>query len=218
MVPGSTLFVAVCTQRDFWPGGAATLVGDETAANVATLVALAMRLGIREGGICCEHDSPRLLSPPDPTPPPSTAPARLAPHCLAGTPGAAVTPSCTPALPLAIVAAGSVTPRLDRAHAYYVASGCGNAVDTDPVHRRVFDHLTAGVRDAVVFGAGVEYGLAHAVDALLCRRVRTHVALDAASAADDAEAQAVIGRWKQRGVDGATTATLARLLERGAAP
>jgi len=156
--------------------------------------------------------------------PPAAHPsaAGLATHCLVASPGADVAAGCTPALPLATISAAvapsTVAPVLDRGHAYYVGSGCGAAVDADPVHARVFDHLTAGVGDAVVFGAGVEYGVACAVDALLRRRVRTHVALDAAAAVDDADAQAVIADWKRRGVDGATVATLARLLARGSQP
>src|SRR6185369_15393023 len=93
-------------------------------------------------------------------------------------------------------------------------SGCTSAIDDDGAWRAAFDHLTAGIRDAVVFGAGIEYALAHTVDALLRRRIRTHVALDAAAAADDAEAQRVVATWKRRGVDGATVATIARLLTR----
>src|SRR5205085_9335949 len=93
-------------------------------------------------------------APEIPTSQATTAAALRVAHCLAGTPGAAIVAGCTPALPLVIVEAGIVAPLLDRAHAYYVASGCGGAIDADPAQRRVFDHLTAGVRDAVVFGAG----------------------------------------------------------------
>ena len=216
MLPGATLFVAVCTQRDFWPGGAAALVDDATAVNVATLVGVAGRLRIRTGGICCVHDSWPRGSAPDRTSVSSVTAPALAAHCLAGTAGADIAPGCAPAPPVIVVAAGSVAPALDRAHAYYVASGCGAGVDAGALHTRVFDHLAAGVGDAVVFGAGVEYGLAHAVDALLRRRVRTHVPLDAAAAVDDAAAQLVMADWKRRGVDVATTATLIRLLERTA--
>ncbi|TMA78457.1 MAG: hypothetical protein E6J72_13990 [Deltaproteobacteria bacterium] len=216
MLPGATLFVAVCTQRDFWPGGAAALVDGATAANVATLVGVGARLRIRTGGICCLHDSWPRGSAPDRTSVASTTAPALATHCLVGTAGADFAPGGAPALPVIVVAAGSVAPALDRVHAYYVASGCDAGVDAGTLHARVFDHLAAGVRDAVVFGAGVEYGLAHAVDALLHRRVRTHVSLDAAAAVDDAAAQLVIADWKRRGVDVATTATLIRLLERTA--
>jgi len=90
------------------------------------------------------------------------------------------------------------------------ASGCNAAPDAP-----AFERLAAGIRDAVVFGAGVEYGLARAVDALLRRRIRVHVALDAAAAADADAAQRVVAIWKRRGVDGATVATIRRLLVAG---
>lgn len=199
MLPGSTLFVGVCTQRDYWAGGTWPLVDDGEAREVAALFALATRLGIRQGGVECWHAA--------------DIPPALPDHCLAATAGAAAAPGCVPGQPVVAVT-GSVYAPLDRAHVYHVRTGCAVAVDGDPTARAVFDHLTAGVRDAVVFGAGVEYGLVHVVDALLRRRVRTHVALDAAAAADDDEAQQVIARWKRRGVDGATTATITRLLTR----
>jgi len=40
--------------------------------------------------------------------------------------------------------------------------------------------------------------------------------LDGVGAVDAARAQQVIGEWKRRGVDGLTTATVARLLRRAA--
>ena len=70
------------------------------------------------------------------------------------------------------------------------------------------------MRDAVVFGAGIEGGLDQAIRALLRRRIRTHVALDAAGAADDTAAQLVVAEWKRRGVDGTTVAMIARMLQR----
>jgi nicotinamidase-related amidase len=228
MVPGATLFVAVCTQRDFWPGGAWPIVDDATAAHVAALVALATRFGVREGGVICRHPptAPRpagraaTVHTGGPGLPGDAADATggaLPAHCIAGSVGAEVAPGCAPSRPLVVAAAGPA-PALDRSHAYWVANGCARSVDDDPAQRRVFDHLTAGVRDAVVFGAGVEYAMAYAVDALLARRVRTHVVLDAAAAVDGAAAQTVVAGWKRRGVDGATAATVARLLERPAAP
>ncbi len=72
--------------------------------------------------------------------------------------------------------------------------------------------MIAGVRDAVVFGAGVEYGLDLAIAALLRRRVRTHVVLDAVGAADESAAQLVVARWKRAGADGLTVAVVERLL------
>jgi nicotinamidase-related amidase len=201
MFPGSTLFLDACAQRDFWPGGAWPLVDQDTARNVAMLFALAASLGIRQGGVCCAH-------PPD-HPAPSEGPR----HCVAGAAGTARVPDCMPAQPIAIFAPEGGTPALDRARAYYVTSGCARPVDAEP-HHAVIDHLTAGVRDTVVFGAGVETALHYVVDALLRRRIRTHVVLDAAAAVDPARAQEVIEGWKRRGVDGLTTATVARLLGR----
>ena len=93
------------------------------------------------------------------------------------------------------------------------ASGCTAAPDDRS--GRAFDRATAGIRDAVVFGAGIEYGIARAVDALLRRRIRTHVALDAAAVADAEVAQQIVATWKRRGVDGATVATIERLLRAG---
>jgi hypothetical protein len=78
--------------------------------------------------------------------------------------------------------------------------------------------MTAGVRDAVVFGAGLELGVARVVEALLARRIRTHLALDASGAVDDAEAQTLLGGWKRRTLDVVTTATVARLLGGAGAP
>ena len=204
MHPASTLFFDVCAQRDFWLGGAWPLVSAEEARNVAHLFALAAALHIRQGGIVCLHASA------------ADAPATVPPHCLAGSPGAARASACVPPLPLAICPAATEDAPLplDRAHAFYVSSGCMAAPDASPQQRRVFDHLTAGVRDGVVFGAGIEYAMDRAIDGLLRRRVRAHVVLDAAGAADPSEAQRVIAAWKRRAVDGATTATVLHLLTR----
>jgi hypothetical protein len=201
MLPGSTLFVDACAQRDFWPGGAWSILSGEEVARVLELFALAARLGVRQGGVRCWHAS---------------APPGIPVHCLAGGDGASPAPGCAPARTPVTLAPKDPVPTLDRAHAYYLRSGCLDPVDAEPTGRAVFDHLTAGVRDAVVFGAGVEYALAHAIDALLHRRIRTHVALDAAAAADSAAAQRLVAAWKRRGVDGATTATIARLLTHAA--
>jgi nicotinamidase-related amidase len=208
MLPGSTLVLAVCTQQDFWPGGAWPLVDADQADAAQELFTLAASLSVRQGGICCRHEPDEAANVARDAPP----------HCVAGTPGVVNVPGCVPALPMIVVAPDTVVPALDRAHAYYVASGCRAPIDTVSSGRVVFDHLTAGIRDAVVFGAGVEHGVARTVDALLRRRVRTHVALDASAAADASEAQHVIAGWKRRGVDGVTVATIARLLRRGAAP
>jgi hypothetical protein len=122
-----------------------------------------------------------------------------------------------PILPLQIWTAGGGndhTLALDRAHAVYVDGGCGQGPDDGPGRTRVFEHLTAGVRDAVVFGAGVEHGLSRAVDALLRRRIRTHVALDAVGTADEVLAQACVAGWKRRAVDGVTVEIVERMLRR----
>lgn len=202
MQPRSTLFVDVCAQRDFWPGGAWPLVSPEEAERIMRLFELAADLGIRQGGVVCRHVAGLPIAAPG-------VPA----HCVLATAAAACRPARAGAPPARVCAPdGKDVPALDRAHAYYVASGCADAPDATPSSRRVFDHLTAGVRDAVVFGAGVEYGIDRAVGALLRRRVRTHVALDAAAAADPEAAQSVVAGWKRRGVDGATAAVLRALL------
>jgi hypothetical protein len=200
MHPGATLFLDVCVQLDFGPGGAWPLLDAEGAANVATLFALAAELGVRQGGVRCAHAA-------GDTPP--GAPV----HAIAGSDGAE--PTHGPIRPAVLVDPGGA-PVLDRVHAYYVVTGCAAPPDGDAASRTVVEHLLAGVRDAVVFGAGVETGLDRAVDACLRRRVRTHVVLDAVGAVDTARAQQVIGEWKRRGVDGLTTATVVRLLRRAA--
>jgi nicotinamidase-related amidase len=212
VVPGSTLFLDVCAQRDFWPGGAWPIVTAAEAEQMAELFRVAAAFGVRQGGVVCLHGAPGSGAGDTigaRNPPAAGAPA----HCAAGSGGADRAPGCAPVHPPEIAPAAA----LDRVHAYYVAAGCGAPIDAEPADLRVIDHLTAGIRDAVVFGAGVEYAMERAVDALLRRRVRTHVALDAAGAADAADAQLVIARWKRRTVDGATAATIARLLARGGA-
>ncbi len=205
MLPGSALFFDVCAQRDFWPGGAWPMMDDGGAQNVAMLFALAAELGIRQGGIRCVH----ALDAPLGTDAPS--------HAVLGTPGADAAPGCMPLRPVALVTPGErLPPAMDRAHSYYVATGCSAPPDRDPQCRAVVDHLTAGVRDAIVFGAALETGLAEAVDACLRRRLRTHVVLDAAAMSDAARAQELVAGWKRRGVDGLTTPTVVRLLRRPA--
>ncbi len=201
MFAGSTLFVDVCVQRDFWPGGSWPLVDAATARHVASLFAVAARLGIRQGGVCCAHG-------------PAETPAGAPRHCIVGSDGAGRAPDCTPCGTV-VVAAPNDDDRaltLDRASVYYLGSGCVLPIDTEPTGRAIVEHLTAGIRDAVVFGVGIETALDHVVDALLRRRLRTHVVLDAAVAADATRAQQVIDGWKRRGVDGLTTATVHRLL------
>jgi nicotinamidase-related amidase len=198
---GSTLFLDVGVQRDLWPGGRWPLLSLEQALNVARLFEVAGRSGARQGGIVCVHE-PDVLGP---TP---TAPR----HCERGTPGEARVAGYEPILPARVWALEATVGTLDRDHAPYIASGCVEPPDRRPALRRVFDHLTAGIRDAVVFGAGVEGGVAHAVDALLARHIRTHLVLDAVGTMDPADGQRIVAAWKRRTVDGLTTAMVARVL------
>jgi nicotinamidase-related amidase len=225
MHAGSTLFFDVAAQRDCWPGGAWPLVGAEEAANVARLFALAARLGIRQGGAVCLHAHPGVGADAPTSAGASGRGEAIAvdatpdapPHCLAGTEGTQRAPACDPSKPLRCWTRGrdpAAAVDLDRAHADYVASGCAATPDAPPLFARVLDHVTAGIRDAVVLGAGIEHGLDRAVDALLRRRIRTHVALDATGSATPEHAQQVIAGWKRRFVDVTTTAMIERLLTR----
>jgi nicotinamidase-related amidase len=189
MHPAATLFVDVCVQRDCWPDGPWPLVSTAEAAAVARLCALAAELGIRRCGIVCLHADGALGGA-----------AEVPVHCMAGAIGSARPPDVSLPAP---------DPATDS------ASGCCASPDDAADTARAFDRATAGIRDAVVFGAGVEYGIARAVDALLRRRIRTHVALDAAGARDADVAQRLVAAWKRRGVDGATVATVRRLLDAG---
>jgi hypothetical protein len=195
--PGSTLFLDVGSQRDLWPGGAWPLIDAEGAAAAETLCTLGRTLGVRQGGVLCRH---------------SGAVGDLPAHCLRDTSGAARVPGSEPGLPVRIIDPDARVEGLDRAQAVYVGSGCGAPVDATSATRAAFDHLTAGVRDAVVFGAGIELGIAHAVEALLQRRIRTHLVLDASGAADPGRAQELMAGWKRRLLDVTTAATIARLL------
>lgn len=185
MHPAATLFLDVCVQRDLWPGGAWPLVSPAEAEQVAQLLVLATELDVRQGAIVCVHGSG---GPP--------ASAGAPPHCTVDLAG------CDPPPGIASL----------RRNAIVFASGCNASPDDAVDTARAFDRLAAGIRDAVVFGAGVEYGMTRVVDALLRRRIRTHVALDAAGAGDAEAAQAIVAGWKRRGVDGATVTTLRRLL------
>jgi hypothetical protein len=207
MHPAATVFVDVGVQRELWPGGAWPLVGEAEAAGIARLFAIARAFAVRQGGIVCRH----AASSPEPA---MNAPT----HCGAPASADERPIDCLPALPVQLwtTAVASDPPlALDRAHAIYVDSGCAQDPDAHPVHARAFAHLTAGVRDAVVCGAGVEYGLDRVVGALLRRRIRTHVALDALGAADEVVAQTVVAGWKRRGVDGTTVEMVHRMLQRG---
>ena len=189
MYPAATVFLDVCVQRDFWPGGAWPLMTDAGVENVARLFALAADFGVRQGGVVCRHGDAEGARPVD----------GLPSHCVS--PAAAVHPvDCQPRL---------------AAPTDYVASGCRVAPDSDGF-RPAFGRIVAGVRDAVVFGAGVEHGVARVVDALLRRRIWTHVVVDAIAAVDETDAQTVTAAWKRRGVDVVTVDVVARSLTLGA--
>lgn len=203
----ATLFLDVCVQADLWPDGVWPLVSGKDARNIARLFAIAGELELRQGGVICRHATL------------DAAPVPEAPmHCRSKRSGWSRPAGCTAILPMQVWTeepedAPEMT--LDRAHAVYVDSGCHHAPDGALRRSRAFGHLTAGIRDAVVFGAGIEHGLDRVVDALLRRRIRTHVALDAAGTADEIRAQAVVACWKRRGVDGVTVAMVHRMLRRG---
>lgn len=184
MFPAATLFLEVCVQRDLWPAGGWPLADVATGRNVARLLAIAASTDVRRGGVLCRHGADGGT----PTPP------GLPIHCT--TPESRLEPAgCVARGPSSI----------------YVGSGCGESPD-DATCGDAFQRLTAGVRDAVVFGAGLEYGVAHAVDALLRRRIRTHLVLDAVAATDEVAAQLVVAGWKRRGVDVVTVDVVERLL------
>src|SRR5881394_546174 len=134
MHPPATLFVDVCVQRDLWPGGAWQLVSPGEAEAVGRLCLLARELHIRRGSIVCFH-GPGLPVVADGVPS----------HCHVGFPG-----SDRPA--------DTALPAPDAA--VDCASGCAASPDEPVAMVRAFDRMTAGIRDAVVFGAGVEYGIA----------------------------------------------------------
>lgn len=198
MEPSATLFLDVCLQRDLGPGGAWPLIGPADASRIPALFAVAAARGIRQGGVVCRHchaGSPPVASAP--------------PHCLEPSAALDRLPGCVPHLPVRVWSPDEVAGR-DRRHAVYVTSGCGQPPDGTG-GEAAFRHLVAGVRDAVIFGAGVEHGIDAAVRALLRRRVRTHVVLDAVGAADPERAQQVVADWKRAGVDGITVGTIERL-------
>jgi hypothetical protein len=200
---GATVFVDVGVQRDFWPDGRWPVLSAAEAAAVAALCGLARELDLRQGGVVCVH------APGDDL-------GGRPPHCEHGTAGVERPEACAPPRPVRLWTPASTGAPGGREHAEYVASGCRTPVAAAPVHRRAFEHLIAGCRDAVVFGATVEDAMAHAVDALLTRRVRVHVALDAAGTADADRAQRVVADWKRRMVDGTTAGEIARALRRAA--
>ena len=204
MHPSATLFLDVCVQPDLWPDGVWPLVRNEEARNVARLFAIAGELELRQGGVVCRH-----------LPAGSESVTGAPPHCRSVQSGHDRPAGCTPNFPMQVWtedAEEHCKMRFDRVHAVYVDSGCGRSPDGSPRYASAFEHLTAGIRDVIVFGAGVEHGLDRVVAALLRRRIRTHVALDAVGAADEVLAQGVVARWKRRSVDGATVDTIHRLL------
>jgi hypothetical protein len=186
MFPAATLFLDVCVQRDLWPGGTWPLMTAEAGRNVGRVLALAAAMPVRSGSVCCRHDGGA-----------EAAAAGSPAHCLG--PDAGARPVDYP--PLAV-------------HCQIVESGCGVAPD-EREHALAFRRMTSGIRDAVVFGAGLEYALAHAMAALLRSRIRTHLVMDAAGAADDVAAQLVVADLKRRGVDVVTVDVVARLFSRG---
>jgi hypothetical protein len=207
MHPAATLFLDVAVQSDLWPDGSSPLMRPEEARNALALFALAKGLDVRQGGVVCRHDASSDARPA----------IAMPPHCTGHDAGRVRPEGGTPALPMWIATADAASTTgmpLDRSHAIYVDSGCGMAPDETPERARAFTHLVSGIRDAVVFGAGVEHGLDEVVDALLRRRVRVHVALDAVGAVDEVAAQEVVASWKRRGVDGTTVAMIARALQR----
>jgi len=207
MYPPATLFLDVCVQADLWPDAVWPLMSGEEARNIARLFAIAGELDLRQGGVVCRHVT--LAAEPVPEAPM---------HCQSERSSRSRPPGCTAMLPMQVwTEEPGADPEmtLDRVHAVYVDSGCNHAPDGAPHFSRAFGHLTVGIRDAVVFGAGIEHGLDRVVDALLRRRIRTHVALDAVGTTDEIRAQAVVARWKRHGVDGATVEMLDRMLRRG---
>ena len=204
MFAAATLFLDVCVQAELGPVGAWPLLRAEQAACIARMFALAREWPVRQGGVVCRHV-------PDGVP----ANAGIPSHCRDAAWSTRLE-GCTARLPLLLVRADVTAdgPEPDRGVAVYVDSGCGAALDGTAGHQRAVNHLMAGVRDAVVFGAGVEHGMARAIDACLARRLRTHVALDAAGVADEVEGQAVVAQWKRRGVDVTTVAMIERMLQR----
>jgi hypothetical protein len=203
MHPGATLFFDVGVQDDLWPGGAWPLMSAREAVNVPRLFDVARAWGVRQGGIVCRHCQGDL------------DPAHGVPsHATANASGLHRPPGCDPVLPMAVHGPHE-RPPLDRTMATYLATGCGSAPTAASWSSRAFGHLVAGVREAVVYGAGIEYGVARAVEALLARRIRTYVVVDATGAAVDEAGQLVVAAWKRRGVDVTTVATIARLLTAG---
>ena len=202
MHPAATLFFDVCVQRDLWPGGVWPLLGTDHARNLVRLFRLAEEFSVRQGGIVCRHGVGG-----------TSAPSAFPLHCGAFDAGEERADGCRPTLPLQVWRSNPTDAScLERDCATYVDSGCHLAPDDGPERERAFRHVTAGVRDAIVFGAGIEYGIDRAVDALLRHRIRTHVVLDAMGAADEILAQTIVAGWKRRGVDGVTVDVVARLL------
>ncbi|MCC6848284.1 MAG: hypothetical protein IT294_07255 [Deltaproteobacteria bacterium] len=185
MFPAATLFLDVCVQRELWIGGSWPLVGAEAAQNVLRLLEIAGPSAVRRGRVLCRHGPDGYV-----------AAAGAPVHGLDQEAG--VLPDGAP--PIAV--GGEV-----------VESGCGMAPDQG-AHAGSFLRMTSGIRDAVVFGAGIEHGIAHVAAALLRRRIRTHLAIDASGTADEVAAQVVVGALKRRGADVATVDVIARLLRR----
>ena len=199
MFARATIFFDVGVQRDLWPGGAWPLITQPEAERVRRLLAVADASAVRQASVICCHGA-------------ADAGIEGAPrHCWSGEPGGERPEECRGALARVVITAGSAgSPDDPRACA--LASGCAGALDRGGRWSVAFDRLVGGVRDAVVFGAGLELGVDRVVRGLLARRVRTHVVLDAAGAVDAVAAQEVIAAWKRAGVDGTTVAMIERQL------
>jgi hypothetical protein len=182
MFPAATLFLDVCAQWELWPGGTWPIVTVEVARMVARMFDLAAISPVRRGSVRCRHDDGG-----------EAAAAGSLPHCRG--PGASLLPLDRAVRPVDCV----------------VESGCAVAPDQGR-HAPSFRRMTAGIRDAVVFGAGLEYGIAHATRAFLRSRIRTHLVIDAAGAADEVAAQLVVADLKRQGADVVTVDVVVRLL------
>jgi len=200
MYARATIFVDVGVQRDLWPGGAWPLVTHDEAAGVQRLLALADATAVRQASIVCCHGA-------------TDGGVEGAPrHCWTGEPGSERPEECHGRLARVLMTPADADAGRGGGRTLALASGCADALDARGRWSVVFDRLVGSVRDAVVFGAGVELGIDLVVRGLLTRRVRTHVVLDAAGAVDAVAAQRVIAAWKRAGVDGTTVAMVERQL------
>jgi len=185
MLQGATLFVA--SERSANSGLAAPQ-RSSTARRARTSRSSWSRGRLRSdtGGICVLHDSWR----PDGAGPASVSELRAAcapqTHCRRPAPRCrSRSRACGPRHPSSSVAAGSVAPRsIACTPTTSQRLRCRRRRRRNA--RRVFDQLAAGVaRCRPCSVPASRYGLEHAVDALLNRRVRTHVPSTTAAAVDE---------------------------------